>query len=320
MLFNLFTRNGTQLLPRRVALIDNVLYELSEAPEGSQECHILSKTCEHLRELRGEPVYTRSIERLLFQCLQSNDDDAWAALWADFQCKLVGDDLLKTYFEERPDDAACFVWRFEGSRSIVQSAHILKVFEACAQHFSLGAKNSFSGSLRYGHGRAFVSAYASHAKVLPSKERQVALETLGRALVVEDAYKALVTDVFGSLESKNGLTEDILAILVASPCASMMKQCVIDHMYTVATLVKMAEKTPVPRRGPLLQTLALLCGEEDAGNLRPLIVHTCSCASEGSTSVVFAALNLVAVIESPCDVSGSLARALVMGGASEVIW
>ena len=154
-LYTLLTRGETRELPRRAALVHGEIVELYIAPKYTQECHLLSRICEVVRESRGEEIYSRDPMVLLHHCLYRNDERAWAALSEDAMCGLLTCDSLKTYFEERPDDAACFVWRFQDAHSMVHSACILKVFSECIECLSPDAMRVFAQSLlRRCRGRA----------------------------------------------------------------------------------------------------------------------------------------------------------------------
>ena len=218
-LYSLLTRGDTRVLPRRVALVGDDIIELYAAPESAKECYILSKICEMVRESRGDPIYSREPTVLLHHCLYKNDEKAWMALSEDAVCGLLTYESIATYFQDRPDDAACFVWRFQDARSMVHSACVLKVFSECIGCFSPEAVQVFAHGLRSGGGAAFLTAFATHAKSLPSKPRALALESLGSLINKEDVFDALAVDVMAALE-KSPHAEDLMAILMASPCAA----------------------------------------------------------------------------------------------------
>jgi hypothetical protein len=288
-------------------LVHGEIVELYIAPKYTQECHLLSRICEVVRESRGEEIYSRDPMVLLHHCLYRNDERAWAALSEDAMCGLLTCDSLKTYFEERPDDAACFVWRFQDAHSMVHSACILKVFSECIECLSPDAMRVFAQSLRSGGGKGFLAAYATHAKSLPSKPRAMAFESLGSIITNDDVFDALAFDVVGSLETSPH-AEDMLAVLVASPCAPHRFRHVAGHD-GVSRLKTLLAKTPVPRRAPYLRALAYIVspGDADVSDVALQTLRLCGSLHE----VFMAGVCLVRALESPDQLGGLLTRAIL---------
>ena len=307
-LYALLTRDGTRELPRRAVLLGDDIRELYASPEHAVECHLVSRVCELLRESRGDEVYSRDVMVLLHRCLYTTDEGAWMALSEDVLCGLMRAEAVKEYFRDRPDDAACFVSRFQDARSMVHSACILRVCLECLGCFSDEAARSFEHSLRSGGGKSFLTTYASHAKGLPSKARSMALESLGSLLVSPQVFDALAVDVFGTLDTMVH-AEDIVTILMASPCAAARLVHVVgSRTDTIDRLLALLLKSPVPRRAPYLDALACLVTPEDGAVRAPVLKTLQQC---GPGAVFHAGVRVVCALEAPDQLGGLLARALV---------
>lgn len=270
----LLTRNNREL-PRRVAVVNDVIFELKDAPANAKECHILSRVCEILRDISGEKNYSRDPEFLLSHCLRINDEKSWEALCDDAMCGLVSRECVFSHFTEHPNDAACFAWQFETAGSVAHSAYIVKILSLCIQCFSKEAMAVFSESLRYGKGKALITSYARHCKSLPPKTRMLALETFGSLLTIDTIFEAISRDILCSLET-HGQFEDVLTILMASPCAPRLG-CIFYEDEARKALVTqfhmLALKTPLPRRHPYIIALSHLARPEDT-ELQGLIVQS----------------------------------------------
>lgn len=308
----LLTRDSFREIPRRAAIVGDDIVELVSAPAHTPECHILSKICEIVRESVGLAVYSRDVEVLLHHCLYQNDEKAWDALAEDAACGLLTSDLLTTYFQDRPDDAACFVWRFQDARSMVHSACILSVFSHCLRSMVMEgvseALSVVSHSLHSGQGIKFLTAYATHAKSLPSQTRRMALDSLGAFLRPDQVFDALAKDVMTSLGTST-CPEDILTILLASPCASSRFPLVAGPT-TLSLLKSLLLKTPLPRRTPYVHALALLAPAGDT-ELQGLALNTLRACGESSHDVFLAAAHLIRAVEPSDQLGGLLARALL---------
>jgi len=292
-------------IPRRATFVNDVLVDLKDAPPGSKECALLSKICEVVRQSRGDPLYTRDVEKLLAQCLQTNDEKAWSALCDDAMCGLFHATNARDYFTEHPCDASCFVWRFQAAISVLQSACILKVFSVCLPVFSQEAIRSFVSSLQGGQGCTLLTAYASHARSLPGRARSLALHSFGMILDDPDVFKSLVMDALVSFPS-NPVAEDVLTILMASPQAPMLSHCLVETRHEARSMfLAMAQKAPIPRRAPFFWALSYIVQEDDCA-VKEFVVQTLRHSME-CPDVFKAAIKVVKVTEPPHDVSGLLA-------------
>lgn len=290
-------------IPRRAALVGDIIYELRDAPPGTNECTLLSKICEFVKQSRGEPIYSRDVEKLLNHCLQTNDEQAWSALCDDAMCGLLSPQGVEEYFHERPGDAACFVWRFQSATSAMQSACILKVFSVCFPTFSEDAVHQFVASLRRGQGAALLSAYALHARSLPLRARAMALESLGMVLDDEETFIALAKDALESLLT-NPVAEDVLTILMASPIAPRLAEARQNREELRSMFMTMAQKAPIPRRAPYLLALSHVLHRGDT-DIKPFLLETLQKSTDIPT-VFRAGVKVVRVIEPAHDVSGLL--------------
>lgn len=300
-IFCLLTR-GNGKLPRRVSIVNDVLYELRDAPDGAQECHILSKICELVREARGEKMYTRDLGGLLAYCLQTNDEKAWETICDDAVCGLFSKECALTHFEERPNDAACFVWHFQSATQMMHSAYLVKILSLCIQCFSPEALAVFSESLRYGQGNELISAYAHHCKSLPSKTRVLALQAFGSVLCIDTVFDTIAREVLEHMDT-NPLAEDLLAILMASPCASRLASLcdATDRKEIVTRFHMLALKMPLPRRQPYFLALSHIAREEDK-ELRGLIIQTLK--GRGNIDpIIVGVCKLIRAIEAPGELS-----------------
>ena len=291
-------------IPRRATLVNDVLIELKDAPLGSTECPLLSKICEVVRRSRGEPSYTRDVEKLLAHCLQINDDKAWSALCDDAMLGLLNETNAREYFGDQPDDAACFAWRFQAATSVLQSACILKVFSVCLPVFSQEAIRSFVSSLRGGQGRALLTAYATHARSLPGRARTMALRSFGMLLDDQEVFKILVLDTLASLPS-NPIAEDVLTILMASPQAPLLSQCVHNVGDVRSMFLAMAQKAPIPRRAPYFFALSYIVEANDT-EVKEFVLQTLRHCMD-SPDVFKTAIKVVKATEQSQSLPGLLA-------------
>lgn len=248
-------------LPRRVALHQGRVLEFGNLLE-QEECHVLSRICEILRQSRHEPVYSRQPLVLLRFCLAHDDEHAWLALCGDVQRGLVSEDELREYFDENPNEAAGFSQRFTSSRTALHATALVSVLAVCVVTFSRAACEAFASSLRHGRGRTLVQSYVTHAKTMPPTAREAMLDALGKTLIHAYAFQALLWDVFESLETP--LCEDIFCVLMASPCIEDALDAVRatprwDDI--MGCLIDMAKKMPPPRRGGVLYILSRLAKE-----------------------------------------------------------
>lgn len=301
---SLLTRDGLGSLPRRATVASNErIDDICNVP-GATECTILSRLCELIRESRGEQIYSRDPSTLLRVCLQSNDEKAWKALCDDVMCGLVDGNQFRRYFEERPEDVCGFVLRIQGAVSVVQCACIVRVFSECVCQLSDEATGLLCNSLRYGHGTTFLASFATHVKCLPSKARTTSLVALGNCIVIEDVFDILAKHTCDSIDS-HPHAEDLLTILMASPCASRICQVSRDSMTIIHSL---ALQTPVSRRAPFLKALSYMATPNDS-DLHGLVLHTLKSCGE-SRELVQSAAKLAQNIESPASLPALLAEKL----------
>jgi hypothetical protein len=313
-LYSLLTRGETREIPRRAAVLGDDIVELYMAPQHTKECYILSKICEVLRDSLGYPIYSRTVSVLLHQCLHQGDERAWEALAQDAMCGLLTCEDLTRYFQEKPDDAACFVWRIQDAKSMVHSAYILRVFSDCVDPLSTSseAAEAFTHALKAGQGTAFLAAYATHAKSLPAKPRASALESFGSLLHIDEVFDALASDVMHSIHTSSSHAEDVLSILMASSCASTRFQHVAG-VDAVVKLKKLLLKAPLPRRAPYFHALAYLVEPGDTEMAAIAFQTLKGCGQQQSCHDVFlAVVRLISALEPGSDhVGGILARALL---------
>ena len=310
-LHTLLTRGGTRELPRRVAYIGGDAVELYTAPNGTPECHVLSKICEMVRESLELPIYSRDVTVLLHHCLYTGDARSWEALAEDTVVGLLCEDVVETYFKERPDDAAMFVSRFQDARSMCQSASILTVFSACLGPLtrSREATMALSNSMQFGKGSAFLVTFADYAKSLPLQTRFMALESLGSSIRHDHVFDSLCKDVMES----NVYSEDVLAILVASPCASSRFRAVVTAAMKT-TLLSMMMKAPIPRKTVYLNVLAciLRVGDDNVEEIVDVVTKYMNSCGNFDTHVFSAAARVIRAIVPADDLRGLLARAVTM--------
>lgn len=281
--------------------------ELFTAPKDTPECHVLSKICEMVRESLDLPMYSRDVTVLLHQCLYSGDARSWEALAEDAVVGVLCEDVVAPYFKERPDDAAMFVSRFQDARSMCHCASILTVFTVCLGPLTLSpeATSALSRSLQFGKGSAFLRGFANHAKSLPLQTRSMALDSLGSSIRHDQIFDALCRDVMDS-----GYSEDVLAILVASPCAASRFRVVVTADMK-ATLISMMMKAPTSRKTVYLHALAciLRVGDENTEALID-VVAKCMTSCGYESPVFLAAARVIGAIVPADDLRGFLARAV----------
>ena len=302
-------------IPRRAVLANEyALCELRHAPPGSTECHLVSAICEAVKAARGDRVISRDVSTLLADCIHTDDDALWTALCDDAVCGLVSNDAIREHFDAHPHDAVAFIHRYRAARTPDQATRILKVCSMCVPHFSPEAHAMYVTELYHNDGVAYLVAFAHAAKSLPAHVRMKALTSMGEHIKTESIYRPLARGLLGV--HTPAMHDDVLAILMASPCAPSLGSLLDDPLATLRHTLALASKAPVPRRGPYFVASAHLASHvfADQGILPPDVVHAVHALVQHTVhhdarglDVLRAAAMLVAAIErdSMCGVLAS---------------
>jgi hypothetical protein len=312
----------TGTLPRRAVLTEeSTVCDLRDAPPGSRECHLLSTLCDAVREARGDRIIPRDVAALLAECVHTDDDAMWTALCDDALARLLTHDIVRAHFETHPHDAVAFIHRYRAAHTPDQATRILKVFSVCVPEFGAEAHSLFVTELYHNDGIAYLMAFANAAKSLPVGVRMMALTSMGRQIRDDAMYRPLVRGLF---VEHPVIHDDVLFILMASPCAPSLGAMFDDPHATLRHTASAALKAPVPRRGPYLEALTHLAShlEQATGtipadalnDLHMLILHTARFAQDAE--VVRRASALVRVIEHD-SLCGHLAAAYTRATESD---
>lgn len=297
-------------IPRRAVLgaHDDVLCDLRDAPPGSRECHLLSTICEVVKKARGDRIYSRDASVLLAECIHTDDEAPWMALCDDAMRGELTPDAIRTHFEAHPHDTLAFIHRFRGATLPEHATRVLKVFSMCVPLFPEAARGRFVAELYHTDGVAFLVAFSHAAKSLPPKVRMLALASMGRQIADDEIYRALARGAFRS----PAIHDDVLTILMASPCAPSLATAVDDPLAALCRMTALATQSPVPRRAPYLSALAHLVRggvcipPVTVQAIHALVHHTVRASPE--PAVMCAAAGVLHAME-PESVYGALAAA-----------